>query len=119
MVLDAVLFGLVRDESIRNAWFLPSLGELALWWPIFGVLRNEIDWGVLAQSGAEISAVCGVMAVSLLLDVSSLEVARKKTADLNKELRSNGIANVLASVGGGFAARSRWTVPCCWKRRAP
>jgi sulfate permease, SulP family len=102
VVLDGVLFGLVRDESIRSAWFLPSLGELALWWPISAVLRNEIDWGVVAQSGAEIGAVCGVMAISLLLDVSSLEVARKKTADLNKELRTNGIANVLASVVGGF-----------------
>ena len=30
LVLDGVLFGLIRDGSIRSAWFLPSLGELAL-----------------------------------------------------------------------------------------
>ncbi|MGA8434369.1 MAG: cyclic nucleotide-binding domain-containing protein, partial [Methyloceanibacter sp.] len=91
------------DESVRRAWFLPSLGELALWWPLSAVLRHEVDWGVIAQSSAEIGAVCGVMAIALLLDVSSLEVARQKSADLDKEFRTNGIANLLASVVGGFA----------------
>jgi SulP family sulfate permease len=47
--------------------------------------------------------VCGVTAISLLLEISSLEVARKKTADLDKELRINGIANMLSAVGGGFS----------------
>jgi SulP family sulfate permease len=58
---------------------------------------------VIAQSGAEIGVVCGVTAISLLLEISSLEVARKKTADLDKELRINGIANMLSAVGGGFS----------------
>jgi sulfate permease, SulP family len=101
-VLDIGLFGVVQDESVRSAWFLPSLGELALWWPISAVLRQEVDWGAIAQSSAEIGAVCGVMAIALLLDVSSLEVARQKAADLDKEFRTNGIANLLASVVGGF-----------------
>ena len=101
-VLDFGLFGVVQDESVRSAWFLPSLGELALWWPISAVLRQEVDWGAIAQSSAEIGAVCGVMAIALLLDVSSLEVARQKAADLDKEFRTNGIANLLASVVGGF-----------------
>ena len=103
VVLDVGLFGFTHDESVRRAWFLPSLGELALWWPISAVLRHEVDWGVIAQSSAEIGAVCGVMAIALLLDVSSLEVARQKSADLDKEFRTNGIANLFASVVGGFA----------------
>jgi len=103
LILDAVLFGFLRDGNVRSAWLLPSLGQLALWWPISAVLRHEVDWGVIAQSSAEIGAVCGVMAIALLLDVSSLEVARQKSADLDKEFRTNGIANLLASVVGGFA----------------
>jgi SulP family sulfate permease len=103
IVLDVMLFGVVSDESMRSAWFLPSLGQLTLWWPIAAVLRHEVDWGAIAQSSAELGAVCGVMAIALLLDVSSLEVARQKTADLDKEFRTNGIANLLASVVGGFA----------------
>ena len=103
LVLDLGLFGFVPDESMRGAWFLPKLGELSLWWPIAAVWRHEVDWGAIAQSGAEIGAVCGVMAIALLLDVSSLEVARQKSADLDKEFRTNGLANLLASVAGGFA----------------
>jgi SulP family sulfate permease len=103
VILDLGLFGLVSDEGVRNAWFLPRLGELTIWWPIAAILHHEVDWGVIAQSGAEIGSVCGVMAIALLLDVSSLEVARQKSADLDKEFRTNGLANLLAAVSGGFA----------------
>ncbi len=103
VVLDLGLFGFVKDEGVRSAWFLPSLGQLSLWWPISAILRHEVDWGVIAQSSAEIGSVCAIMAIALLLDVSSLEVARQKSADLDKEFRTNGIANLLASVVGGFS----------------
>ena len=102
IVLDVSLFGFVSDETIRSAWFLPSLGELTLWWPINAMIGQQVDWGVIAQSSAEIGSLCGVMAIALLLDVSSLEVARQKTGDLDQEFRSNGLANLLASVLGGF-----------------
>jgi SulP family sulfate permease len=102
IVLDGSLFGLVSDETVRSAWFLPSLGELTLWWPANFVFGDQVDWRVIAQSSAEIGSFCGVMAIALLLDVSSLEVARQKTGDLDQEFRSNGIANLLASVLGGF-----------------
>jgi SulP family sulfate permease len=102
VVIDFVLFTFVQDSTVRSAWFLPSLGHLALWWPIAAMLRHEVDWGVIAQSSADIGSFCGVMAIALLLDVSSLEVARQKSGDLDQEFRSNGLANLLASVMGGF-----------------
>ena len=102
IVLNGSLFGIVGDESVRAAWFLPKLGELSLWWPLSAMIGEQVDWGVIAQSSAEIGSFCGVMAIALLLDVSSLEVARQKTADLDQEFRSNGLANLLASVLGGF-----------------
>jgi SulP family sulfate permease len=101
ILLDAGLFGLA-DETTRGNWFLPALGELKLWWPAGAIMGQQVDWGVIAQSSAEIGSFCGVMAIALLLDVSSLEVARQKTADLDQEFRSNGLANLLASVLGGF-----------------
>jgi SulP family sulfate permease len=100
VVANVILFGFVSDE-VRSAWFLPSLGQLTLWWPISAVMQHDVDWGVLAQSSAEIGAVCGITAISMLLDVSSLEVARQKSADLDKEFRTNGFANILAAVAGG------------------
>ncbi len=100
VVLDVVLFVFVPAD-VRSAWFLPSLGQLTLWWPIGAIMQHDVDWGVLAQSSAEIGAVCGITAISMLLDVSSLEVARSKTADLDKELRTNGFANIIAAALGG------------------
>jgi SulP family sulfate permease len=102
VVLDLALFGLVQDGTVRRVWFLPSLGQLTLWWPIAAILRQEVDWGAIAQRSADIGSFCGVMAIALLLDVSSLEVARQKSGDLDREFRSNGLANVLASVMGGL-----------------
>jgi SulP family sulfate permease len=102
LVMDIGLFGFVKDAGVRGDWFLPSLGELSLWLPINAILRQDVDWGVIAQSSAEIGSFCGVMAIALLLDVTSLEVARQKTGDLDQEFRSNGLANLLASVFGGF-----------------
>jgi sulfate permease, SulP family len=102
VLLDGSLLGLVGDQAVRSSWFLPSLGELSLWWPLSAMIGQQVDWGVIAQSSAEIGSFCGVMAIALLLDVSSLEVARQKTADLDQEFRSNGLANLLASVLGGF-----------------
>jgi sulfate permease, SulP family len=101
ILLDAGLFGFA-DDTMRSDWFLPALGELKLWWPASAIMGQQVDWAVIAESSAEIGSFCGVMAIALLLDVSSLEVARQKTADLDQEFRSNGLANLLASVLGGF-----------------
>src|SRR4029078_10363242 len=100
--MDAGLFGFVKDAGMRGDWFLPSLRELSLWLPLNAMLRQDFDWGVIAQSSAEIGSFCGVMAIALLLDVTSLEVARQKTGDLDQEFRSNGLANLFASFFGGF-----------------
>jgi SulP family sulfate permease len=101
VVLDVILFGLVPDE-IRRVWFVPSFGKLTLWWPLSFITRPNIHWGVIAQSAGDIGALSWITAISMLLDVSSLEVARQKSADLDKELRTNGIANIVAGILGGM-----------------
>ena len=57
IVLNGSLFGLVGDESVRAAWFLPKLGELSLWWPLSAMIGEQVDWGVIAQSSAEIGVL--------------------------------------------------------------
>ncbi|MGI9386456.1 MAG: SulP family inorganic anion transporter, partial [Methyloligellaceae bacterium] len=105
IVLDSVLlgFGFADSSGGEESWFLRGMGPLELWVPVAAISKFGIDWLLIAQNAAEIGAVCGVTAVSMLLDVSSLEVARQKSADLDKELRTNGIANVVAGMLGGVA----------------
>lgn len=105
IVLDSLLlgFGFAGSSGGEESWFLRGMGPLELWVPVSAISKFGIDWLLIAQNAAEIGAVCGVTAVSMLLDVSSLEVARQKSADLDKELRTNGIANVVAGMLGGVA----------------
>lgn len=105
IVADTVLLGFGQAEALggHGSWFIEGMGDLKLWLPAAVVFTESIDWSVFAANAAEICAVCGVTAVSMLLDVSSLEVARQKAADLDGELRTNGIANIVAGVVGGVA----------------
>jgi len=101
VVLDVILFWAIPDE-IRRLWFMPSFGTLTLWWPLSFITRPDIHWGVIARNAGDIGALSLITAISMLLDVSSLEVARQKSADLDKELRTNGLANIVAGVFGGM-----------------
>jgi hypothetical protein len=61
IILDVALFGFFNDEEIHNAWFLPSLGELSLWWPLTAMIRQQVDWGVIARSARSDSfAACAM-----------------------------------------------------------
>ena len=48
VALDVVLFVVIDDNTLRNAWFLPRLGELGLWWPLGAVAGDAVDWRVIA-----------------------------------------------------------------------
>jgi len=89
-------------EVDHNAWFLETSGQWKIWWPPLELAGTAIRWDILWSAGAEIAAVCGVTAIALLLDISSLEIARGKSVDLDHELRVNGFANVVTSGLGGF-----------------
>ncbi len=103
VTLDTALLGggLMDALGGRGNWFLNDVGPLKFWTPVAEAMGTDIDWGVLAANAAEIGAVCGVTAVSLLLDVTSLEVARRQSADLDTELRTTGWANVITGLTGG------------------
>ena len=102
VVLNGSLFGIVSDEACAAPGSCRSSASSRCGGRSAAMFGDQVDWGVIAQSSAEIGSFCGVMAIALLLDVSSLEVARQKSGDLDQEFRSNGLANLLASVLGGF-----------------
>lgn len=100
-ILDVALsrMGLVHGES---HWFLSGASELKPWVPLAAVFERGIQWTVFLEAATEIGAVAGVTVIALLLDVTSLEVARTKSADLDWEFRTNGFANVIAAPLGGI-----------------
>ncbi|MEM8744003.1 MAG: SulP family inorganic anion transporter [Pseudomonadota bacterium] len=103
--VGVVLLGLgfVDDLGGRSAWYLTGATDVKFWLPVPAVFEHQIDWTALLLATAEIGAVCGVTALSVLLDVSSLEVARQQSADLDKELKYNGVSNIVCGLAGGAA----------------
>jgi len=100
-ILDVALarMGLVHGES---HWYLGSAFEIKPWVPLAAIYDRAIDWTIFLNAATEIGAVAGVTVIALLLDVTGLEVARTKSADLDWEFRTNGIANVIAAPAGGI-----------------
>jgi SulP family sulfate permease len=59
-------------------------------------------WGVLYHELGVLATVLLTTVVSVLLTASALELAARQEIDLNQELRSAGVANVLSGLGGGM-----------------
>lgn len=101
IALDALLYlqGATREGS---GWYITGTSQMTPWIPLSALSAGGIDANVFLAAAAEIGAVAGVTVIALLLDVTGLEVARTKSADLDAEFRNNGIANVLAAPLGGI-----------------
>jgi SulP family sulfate permease len=85
-------------------WYLPSLGTLASWSPLRAARDAPISWAMAAQLLPELCAVALVALVSVVAKVSALEVSRKTSGDLDRELRAHGIASLLCAPFGGLTS---------------
>lgn len=73
----------------------------ALWKPLDLSLLRQVDWNIILSLWSNIAAVAIISLVSLLLNASALELVAQKDMDLDRELISTGIANIVGGVGGG------------------
>lgn len=107
MILAAMLFfgamlasGLGIDEA-RALGYLPKLaGDSGVELPSPAMLAN-IDWHVVLYASPTIVSIAALSMVGLLLNVSGVELAVGRDLDVNAELRSTGIANIMSGVVGG------------------
>lgn len=97
----------VESEQARALQWLPALpagGGFALPQPI--EIVTSADWGVVLQGLPAIVSVALLGMVGLLLNTSGLEVATRQEIDADAELRTTGIANIVA---GGFGGAPGFT----------
>ena len=87
-----------------HGWYLPSLGALKVWFPFAAMRSSHLTWSMVPSLLAESLAVSIVALISLLTKVASFEVARKTSADLNREFRAQGLGSLLAAPFGGLTA---------------
>ncbi|MGE0699856.1 MAG: SulP family inorganic anion transporter [Hyphomicrobiaceae bacterium] len=95
--LDLVLW----IAGAGSGWKLATGTGPAGWSPLSAV--QGIDWAVIKPGSIEILSIAGVSVAALLLDTSSLEVQRRAQADIDREFRINGAANLAVAVVGGLS----------------
>lgn len=96
-----MLIGVDSDQARAMHW-LPALPQgtgLAMPQPLKVV--SSADWTVVLQALPAIISVSLLGMVGLLLNTSGLEVATRQEIDADAELRTTGIANILAGGFGG------------------
>jgi SulP family sulfate permease len=63
---------------------------------------SEVQWGLVMSQMGNLVAMTGVVVITILLNASGIELSSEKDADLNRELSSAGVANMVAGCLGGI-----------------
>ena len=110
----ALLSAIMLTHVVLALLQLPaeSVGALGLMFAVPGgvhpaipVLTGEYllaDWFALGRIGGDIIAVAVLAILSILLNSTSIELATGVEADLDRELRMQGLANIASALAGGF-----------------
>lgn len=87
-----------------HGWYFPWFGDMTAWSPFAAADRTPFTGHDFAALLPELIAVTTVSLVSLVTKVSSIEVARQASADLDRELRAHGIGSLFSAPLGGITA---------------
>lgn len=85
-----------------QGWFFASFPTQQLWsfWQLSTLA--QVDWSVVVHQSGTLLAMMVIVVISILLNATGLELADARSVDLNRELRANGIANLVAGLCGGL-----------------
>jgi SulP family sulfate permease len=96
------LMGLDLDEARAAGWLIAMPNELPLAYAWDGSLFANVDWLLLASHWGDLLAIMLVTAITILINVSGLEVATARDADLDRDLRASGWAAMASGLFGGL-----------------
>ena len=102
--LAFALTGTSLGEALQLGWTFkaPTAVGLAPTWD-FGDVRN-FPWRLLPGLSADIFAVMFVTAITMLLNTTGIELVTRREADLGRELKTLGVANLVAAALGGYVS---------------
>jgi SulP family sulfate permease len=87
-------------EASAQGWLLGSFPEGGLWRPLTLSALGRVNWSAILSQAGNMGTVLIISVISLLLNASGIELTVQRDIDLNRELRSAGIANLVAGLGG-------------------
>ena len=101
--LALLLLGIPLADAQAQGWTFtaPTLTKFAPPWTLD---FPRFPWAKLPELGADLFAVMFVTTISLLLNITGIELSTKKEANLDRELVVLGGANLLCAALGGYVA---------------
>ena len=94
-------FGLSLADARALGLVVMPVESSALGLPWLDIVTTPIEAPLLLNWASEVGVATAVTAIAILLNVTGLEVAEHTPANLDHELRSNGIANLIVGACGG------------------
>lgn len=89
------------EEASSRGWLLGPFPQEALWQPITPGVLSQVSWLAILGQADKMVTIVFIGVVSLLFNASGLELVTGQDIDLNRELLSAGIANLVSGLGGG------------------
>jgi sulfate permease, SulP family len=99
------LSGISPNQAVVQGWTLPVSTDQSIPKLLQSVSRlplGLIHWHAIADQWMCIATVIVTAAISLLMNVSGLELVTRRSIDPNQELKVAGVTNLLLGLSGGI-----------------
>ncbi len=96
-----ILTGTTLGEAGSQGLLLGPFPGKSLWQPPGFATLYRANWSVIFAQAGQLGTILIISVISLLLNASGLELIARRDIDLDRELRSTGLANALSGLGGG------------------
>jgi len=100
--LSLLVTGTTFHRATELGLLLGVVSGDAIWRPPIMENLLAVNWSAILGQSGNIAITIILSMVGLLLNVSALELVIRKDVNLNRELQSAGIANILSGFGGGM-----------------
>ncbi len=94
--------GISMEKARLDGWLLPMLPGNFVSDTWHSLSPGEIDWNSMLSSAGNLSALMIVAAIVILLNSASIEISTQSDIDVDHELKSTGLGNLLAAPFGGL-----------------
>lgn len=102
--IGAAVLGFGPSAAMREGWLVNLSEEGGLWPPVPPADLVAVDLGALSGALIALPVLVILSVMTLLMNISTIELATRRDINLDRELRSVGIQNLAGAAGGGLPA---------------
>ena len=102
-----ILLGLTNTsiaKATEQGWLLGALSAngTMVWQPLNISDLTQVNWSVIAHQFGSLLVIPIIGVIAILLNLTGIELATGQSVDLNRDLKTAGIANIFAGLGGSM-----------------